>query len=159
MKNTDSSKMLAQSCDTMGMGVVKSAVKHSIPGMGCSARLKLGKRTLVRFYHRTLFYQTFYEGQQGDVILGSWCCSRIWRTFKLIMSISHMERKTLLVPCIMCRLFLPLSISCSASVNCTEWKGAPLRDRCGKPPVELRPWNWYRTVSMKTFLTLIDEIL
>lgn len=48
MENMDIHGMLTQSGHAMGVGVMNSIINHSMAGMGFFARVKLGKRILIR---------------------------------------------------------------------------------------------------------------
>lgn len=54
-----------QSCSMMEVGVTKPPIKHPMAGMGSSAKVRLGKRNLVGYCSKTLFYQKLY-GRQHD---------------------------------------------------------------------------------------------
>lgn len=61
----DVNGMLEQCSGTMGMGVMRSAIKHPMLGKGEFSKVKLGKGTVVGYYSRMIFYENLY-GRQGD---------------------------------------------------------------------------------------------
>lgn len=50
MDNMDINWMPKQLCGAMRLVVMKSTIKHPITGMGCFARMKLGKRTVFWYW-------------------------------------------------------------------------------------------------------------
>lgn len=64
MDNMDINGMAAESPSTMEVVVMKWSFKHSMRYGGCSARMKLGKRKLVRYNNGSDFYNNLYKRQQ-----------------------------------------------------------------------------------------------
>lgn len=45
--NLDVDRMLAQSCDALLFGVMKSAFEHERAGVGCFSRVQFGNRMVI----------------------------------------------------------------------------------------------------------------
>lgn len=67
-KNMGVIGMLRLSCDTMGVKVMKYMIKYSLKRMGCLSMVKIGKRNVVEYHSRKLFYYNMDERQHYNRI-------------------------------------------------------------------------------------------
>lgn len=79
--------MLAQSCRTMGVGVMKSTIEHQMAGIGCIARAAFGNLMVIGYRSGTLMYAIPYMSKHAERTYG-----------KGVMLVSVGEIQNLAVP-------------------------------------------------------------
>lgn len=89
MEKLDFNGMIAQSCRVMEVNVMKYTIRHTILRMGFWARVKPGKKNVVRSYNETLLYQKLYERQYDETIFGDaalWVSVKHFHTYFVYIS-------------------------------------------------------------------------
>lgn len=94
LENMYINELLVLLCRAMELGVMQSEMRHPGAWIGCFARVKLGKRTLVGYYSATLSTRTCMGGKRNIEYLGKRRCPWVWRTFKGVLCRSQREWKT-----------------------------------------------------------------